>query len=67
MNNTVMIVAARRTPLGSFQGQFASLSATDLGAIPVRAVVDDAAIDKGIIDEVIDRTNAIQLEELNRF
>ena len=53
MNNTVMIVAARRTPLGSFQGQFASLSTTDLGAVPVRAVVEDAAIDKGIIDEVI--------------
>jgi len=32
----VVIVAAKRTPVGSFQGGLASLSAPDLGSIAIR-------------------------------
>jgi acetyl-CoA C-acetyltransferase len=49
---SVVIVAAKRTPLGSFQGQFSSLSATDLGASAVSAAIESAAIDPTLIDSV---------------
>jgi len=49
----VYIVGAKRTPIGSFQGQFAPLSAIDLGAAAIRAAVADAGIDVDDIDETI--------------
>jgi acetyl-CoA C-acetyltransferase len=48
----VFIVAAARTPIGSFQGSLASVSAPRLGAVAIQAVVERAAIDKAQIDEV---------------
>ena len=51
MSTAVVIVAARRTALGSFQGQFASLSATDLGAAAIKAVVADAGVDGAQIED----------------
>ncbi|RLA19261.1 MAG: acetyl-CoA C-acetyltransferase [Gammaproteobacteria bacterium] len=48
----VVIVAAKRTPLGSFQGQFSSLSASDLGASAVRAVLESSTIDADKVDEL---------------
>ena len=41
----IVIVGAKRTPIGSFQGQFAGLSSIDLGAAAIRAAVDQAGID----------------------
>lgn len=52
-NNDIVIITARRTPIGSFQGQFASLSAPQLGACTIRAVIDDARYDSAAIDEVL--------------
>lgn len=49
---SVVIVAAKRTPLGSFQGQFSNLSATDLGAEAIKAVIESSAIDNKRIDSV---------------
>ena len=49
---SVVIVAAKRTPLGSFQGQFSSLSASDLGAASIEAVLADSQIDGADIDSV---------------
>jgi acetyl-CoA C-acetyltransferase len=49
----VVIVAARRTPIGSFQGAFSSVSATDLSAAACRAAITDAGIDAGDIDEIL--------------
>ena len=46
-------MSAKRTPLGSFQGSLSSLQAPDLGAIAIRACVEDAALPDNIIDEVI--------------
>ncbi len=40
----VVILAAKRTPMGGFQGDFASLSASDLGAVAIRAAVAAANI-----------------------
>ena len=41
----VVIVAARRTPIGGFQGVLSPLSATDLCAAAIRAAVADAGVD----------------------
>lgn len=49
----VFIVGAKRTPIGSFQGQFASLSGVDLGAAAIRAAVAHAGVDVNDIDETI--------------
>lgn len=49
----IVIVAARRTPLGSMQGCLSSLTATDLGAIAIQSVVDDSKVNAGDISEVL--------------
>ncbi len=43
MSDPVVIVSAARTPMGSFQSDFASLAAHDLGGAAIRAAVERAA------------------------
>jgi acetyl-CoA C-acetyltransferase len=50
---TVVIAGAKRTPIGSFQGQFATLSAVDLGAAAIAGAVEHAGIDAADVGEVI--------------
>ena len=52
MNDTV-IVAARRTPIGSFQGALVGATATQLGAAAARAALADAGVPGDAVDEVI--------------
>lgn len=49
----VMIVGATRTPVGSFRGALASLSAVELGAVAVRHLLESSGLDKEKIDDVI--------------
>lgn len=49
----VVIVAARRTPIGAFQGALAGATAIDLGAASNRAVIADTGLDPALIDETI--------------
>lgn len=49
----IVIAAAKRTPIGSFQGQFNPVNTNELGAVAIRAVVDQAAIDGADVSEVI--------------
>ncbi|PCI68822.1 MAG: acetyl-CoA C-acyltransferase [Piscirickettsiaceae bacterium] len=49
---TVVIIAAKRTPQGAFQGQFSSLSASDLGAYAIRAATESAGVNPDMIDSV---------------
>lgn len=49
----VAIVASKRTPIGSFQGQFSSLSATELGAIAIEAALKQAGVAGDQVDEVL--------------
>ena len=44
LNDPMVVVGAARTPMGGFQGDFASLAASDLGAVAVRAAVERARI-----------------------
>lgn len=48
----VFIVAAKRTPTGGFLGNFAEVSATDLGAAAIKATIDATSIDPKNIDAV---------------
>ena len=52
LNDTV-IVSAKRTPVGSFQGSLSSFSASDLGSLVIKALVDEIKIEPNSIDEVI--------------
>ena len=53
MSDPVVIVAARRTAIGSFQGQFSHVSATHLGASAIEAAVADAGVQREQLSEVI--------------
>ena len=53
MNNKVVIVGAKRTPIGSFQGQFASVASDELGAVAISAAVEHAGIESDSVDDVL--------------
>src|ERR671910_199446 len=53
MSEDIYIVAARRTPIGSFQGGLSALSAPQLGAVAAQAAIKDSGIDAAQIDETI--------------
>ena len=48
-----LIVAAKRTPIGSFQGALSSLSAPELGAKVFENIIQNFPMDNLLIDEVI--------------
>ncbi|MCP3897743.1 thiolase family protein [Moraxella sp.] len=52
MSNPV-IISASRTPMGAFQGAFASLSSPQLGAVAIRSVLNKAGVSDDKIDEVV--------------
>ncbi|MFA3781908.1 acetyl-CoA C-acyltransferase [Melioribacteraceae bacterium 4301-Me] len=49
----VVIVAAKRTPVGSFLGELSSLSVTQLGSIVIKDILKTTKINPEIVDEVI--------------
>ena len=49
----VVIVAATRTAIGSFQGALATVSAVDLGAAVIRQLLEQTGLDPAQVDEVI--------------
>ena len=48
----VVIVAAKRTPMGSFGGSLSSLSATKLGAIAIKGAFESINLNPNLIEEV---------------
>jgi acetyl-CoA C-acetyltransferase len=53
MSEQVVILAARRTPVGAFQGALSPLTAIQLGAVAARAAIADSGVAPGQFDEVI--------------
>ncbi|MBS0318134.1 MAG: acetyl-CoA C-acyltransferase [Proteobacteria bacterium] len=53
MTDSIVIVGAARTAMGSFQGDFASLAAHDLGGAAIRAAVERAGIKPDTVGEVL--------------
>ncbi len=49
----VVIVAATRTAIGTFQGSLASFTAAELGSIVIRALLEKTGLDPASVDEVI--------------
>ncbi|MDR3667739.1 MAG: acetyl-CoA C-acetyltransferase [Ignavibacteriaceae bacterium] len=49
----VVIVSAKRTPIGILNGSISSLSAPKLGSIAIRGVLDESGIKPALVDEVI--------------
>ncbi|NHZ95039.1 acetyl-CoA C-acyltransferase [Massilia sp. CCM 8734] len=52
MNDPVVIVGAARTPMGAFQGDFSSKSASDLGAVAIAAAVERSGVDAKLVEHV---------------
>jgi acetyl-CoA C-acetyltransferase len=49
----VVIVAAKRTPIGAFQGALSAATAPDLGAAAIAGAIADCGVDAGDIDQVL--------------
>lgn len=50
---TVYILAAKRTAIGSLQGELKDFSATDLGGLVIQAALQQAAVPAADVDEVL--------------
>ena len=53
MSDDVVIVSAARTPVGSFNGAFATMPAHNLGAIAIKAALERAGVEPARVSEVI--------------
>jgi len=53
MTDAIVIVGAARTPMGSFQGDFSSLAAHDLGGAAIKAAVQRAGVAGDLVNEVL--------------
>ena len=53
MSDRVVIAGARRTPMAGFQGEFSSLTASELGGAAIKGALEDAKLDPLKVDEVI--------------
>ncbi len=49
----IVILAARRTPIGAFQGAFTTIAAHQLGAVALRGALEASGLSGGDVDEVI--------------
>jgi acetyl-CoA C-acetyltransferase len=49
----IVIVSAARTPIGGLQGDFASLTAAQLGAVAIKAALERSGLPAEHVDEVI--------------
>ena len=53
MNKKVVIVAAVRTPIGSFMGALSTVPATQLGAAAIKGALHKINLDPKLVDEVL--------------
>ena len=53
LNDPIVIVGAARTPMAAMQGDFAALSASDLGAVAIKAAVERAGVRPDDVQEAI--------------
>ena len=53
MKKKVVVVAAKRSAVGSFGGQFKDVSAVELGVQVLKSVMKEINLDPAMVDEVI--------------
>ncbi|MDC3024472.1 acetyl-CoA C-acyltransferase [Alphaproteobacteria bacterium] len=51
--DNIVLVSAKRTPLGSFQGELSSLKATEMGSLVIKKNLEETKLKGEDIDEVI--------------
>lgn len=51
--NEVVIIEAKRTPIGAFLGSLSSFTAPELGAVVIRALISKTGVAPDIVDEII--------------
>ncbi len=49
----IVITAARRTPMGGFQGDFRDITAPELGAAALKAAIDDSRLGSADVEQVV--------------
>jgi acetyl-CoA C-acetyltransferase len=52
-NDPIVIVGAARTPIGGLLGDFATLAASDLGAVAIKAALERAGVEARAVDKAI--------------
>ena len=52
-SNDIVIISATRTAIGKFGGQFASISAVELGTAVAKSAIEKGKVDPSLIDTVI--------------
>ncbi|MEM7186412.1 MAG: acetyl-CoA C-acyltransferase [Bacteroidota bacterium] len=52
MSKKVVIVAAARTPIGSFMGSLSSLTASTLGSVAIKGAMEKIDLDPNLVEEV---------------
>ena len=53
LDDSVVIVGAKRTPMGAFLGELAGVSAPRLGAVAIAGALEQASVDPDSVDEVL--------------
>jgi acetyl-CoA C-acetyltransferase len=53
MPENIVIVGAKRTPIGSMQGKFNSVTASQLGAVAIKAAIEQAGVKPTEVDDLI--------------
>jgi acetyl-CoA C-acetyltransferase len=51
--NSVVIVSAKRSPIGSFQGAISSVPAPKLGSLVISKILEETMMDPLLVDEII--------------
>jgi len=51
--DSIVVVGAKRTPMGGFQGELAGLTASELGAAAIRAALEDAGVAADAVDQTV--------------
>jgi acetyl-CoA C-acetyltransferase len=52
-SDPIVILSARRTPVGAFQGAFATVTSPQLGSVAIRAALAESGLTPADVDEVI--------------
>ncbi len=53
MNSNAVILKAKRTPIGSFQGSLSSFSASELASFLIQDILKDTKLDRTLVNEII--------------
>ena len=53
MAENIVIVGAKRTPIGSMQGKFNTVTASQLGAVAIKAAIEQAGVKPTEVDDLI--------------